>query len=253
MVLIFVIVVLGALVSATVRMGRAAFARGASQWPGYIDRRVERVRVGEGAFRDQSATNAEDRVVPPGIPSALKAAALAALVVGSPTFVIASVIFAIISGRVFVASLGLSAAALARGIAMFAGALLWLTSTLASWRGAVAAIERRTDTALGALRLASVAQLLSMLSLGYVAITKVGLHAMSLTEWLVVAWPLIALVPMTVAWRTVSRFADEMRGHGLGVVVTEGGVRVDPTRGDASTAPVDIATETSPERKQSRR
>lgn len=249
MALIFVIVVLAALVSTTVSMARGGFARGASQWPGYIDRRVERVRVGEGAFRDQSVTNAEDRVIPPGIPSKLRATALAALVVGSPTFVIAAVLFAVISGRAFVASLGTEG--LVRGLAMFAGALLWLASTLSSWRGAIATIERRTDSALSALRFASAAQLLSMLSLGYVAVTKVGLNAMSLTEWLVVAWPLIALVPMTVAWRTVSRFADEMRGHGQGVVVTEGGVRVDPTRGDASVASVDVATETSPERQRS--
>lgn len=230
MAVIFIFVVLASLISVTATMGAAAFKRGAAQWPGYIDRRVERVRVGEGAFRDQSVQNAEDRVIPPGIPGALKAAASAALVVGSPVFGIAAGLFSIIAGRVFAQSLALGGEDLARGVAMFAGALLWLAATIASWRGATATVERRTDTALGSLRFASIAQLLSMLSLGYVAITKYGLHGMSLTEWLLVAWPLIALVPMTAAWRTVAGFADEMRGHGQGVVVTEGGVRVDPDR-----------------------
>lgn len=253
MALILVVVVLGALASITASLGRAAFARGATNWPGFVDRRVERVRVGEGAFRDQSVENQRDRVVPPGMPGPLKAAALAALAVGSPIFILAAVIFSAVSARAFLASLDLGPSALARGVAMFAGALLWLAATMASWRGATATIERRTDTALGSLRFASIAQLLSMLSLGYVAVTKYGPGAMSLTEWLVLAWPLVSLVPMTAAWRTVRTFADEMRGHGQGVVVTEAGVRVDPGTAAERDALGESAEPSATEAEQSRR
>lgn len=225
--LLCVTVVVGLLATLTVKWARLAFSRGASQWPGFIERRVERVRVGEGAFRDQSAENVHERVIPPGMPKPLVGASIAALVAGSPVFVVSAIIFSTIAGRVFAASLRLGPEALLRGTAMLAGALLWLVATLASWRGGSATAQRKTDSALTSLRVASVSQLVSLLALAVVVVTKSRTGSPSIAEWLGALWPVIPLLPIVASTLVVSRYADEMRGHGKGIVTSDGGVRVE--------------------------
>lgn len=234
--LLCVSIIVALLAAVTAKWARLEFSRGASRWPGFIERRVERVRVGEGAFRDQSVENVHERVVPPGMPKPLVASSLAALIAGSPVFVVSALIFSIIAWRVFAVSVHLGTADLVRGAAMLAGALLWLVATIASWRGGAATIQRRPESARASLRVASIAQLLSLLALASVVLTKSRGQSLSIVEWFGALWPLIPLLPIVGSSLVVSRFADEMRGHGQRVVTNNSGVRVESSarsNGDA--------------------